>query len=358
MEINKGVQKIIENSLKKDPSELNIDWFGTMLISGLLNWYDLGYPQVKDFSEKWWNYHLKRQPSLSDEEFHLENGGLLSRLYRDYTIPFSTYAGYFGLSFACNKIYDLTNNEKAKQMCIDVADCILHRCARNSLGLVMHDDGDSPFTIPDVSYFVSPPLFYASKLDENQGVAFNRQAVFQLMEFIKVFLDDEKNIAKTIHKDGKTGETYWIRASGWLIWNMVESMEFIDNESNGSNEFKKLRQYLNLFIQGLTNYQDNSGGFHLLIDESDTPLETTGTAMITYAIHKAVRKGWCDEKYLDVSLKAWEYVTSKIDDEGELTGCYSGWAVPAEARELDFDRPMNWMPGMILIAASELLLTV
>ena len=75
--------------------------------------------------------------------------------------------------------------------------------------------------------------------------------------------------------------------------------------------------------------------------------------MIAYAVHKAVRMGWCDKSELKLAQRAWDFVLGRIDENGNITGCYSGWALPAEAKELDFDRPMNWIPGLILITGAE-----
>lgn len=347
---DKKIQRILLHALQRNPEELNIDWFGTMLISGLLDWYELGYPQVKQFSEKWLSYQLENQKTYTVEEFHAINGGCRSRLYYDYQIPISTYAGYFGLGFACYKIYSLTGKKEAGRIVKDVGDCILHRCGRNNLGMVIHDDREESFTIPDVSYFVSPPLFLAAKLDNIQRVSFYRQAEIQLDIFTDIFLDTDKKLVKTVYRNGHTGETFWIRACGWMLWNLVESMQHMEE---GSPLFCKLRNALSIIMEGLKLYQHESGGFHLLIDETDMPLETTGTAMIAYAVHKAVRLGWCEEKEMRIARRAWEYVLGRIDENGNIMGCYSGWALPAEARELDFDRPMDWMPGMLLITGAE-----
>ena len=77
--------------------------------------------------------------------------------------------------------------------------------------------------------------------------------------------------------------------------------------------------------------------------------------MIAYAIHKAVRLEWIDSKHMGMADNAWKYVNSKIDDECIVTGCYSGWALTAEARIMEFDRPMHWIEGMILKTGAEFL---
>lgn len=96
---------------------------------------------------------------------------------------------------------------------MDVADCILHHCARNTLGLVLHDDREKGFTIPDVCYFVSAPLMNGACFCKEQGAAYRRNGELQLRGFVDTFLSPEKEIAKTIYENGNLGHTHWIRAS-------------------------------------------------------------------------------------------------------------------------------------------------
>lgn len=350
MSINSAITKMLENSLAIDPRNMNIDWFGTMLISGLLDWYELGFVKTKGVALEWFEYHLAHEKALTDAQYNAENAKGTDRIFREYLIPLSTYCGYNGLSFACERLYNITKDERAKQVCADVGDNILHHFGRNNLGLLVHDDNSNSFTIPDVGYYVIPPLFYASTVDNEQGPALKRQATFQLLKFNEIFLSNNEKIAKTVYRNGSVGETYWSRASGWLSWMMVDSLIYINQ---GSKEFSQTQQAFEQLINNLVKHQDLSGGFHALINEHATPLETTGTSMIAYAIHKAVRSGWIDRKYTDMAKKAWSYVNSKISESGSITGCYSGWALPAEERVMDFDRPMHWVEGMILKTGAE-----
>ncbi len=347
---------IVDKALSQDISQVNVDWFGTMLVAGLLDYSRFDRAQeIHLFAKRWLVHHLRHQPELSDEEYARENGGAEGRVIRGYRIPIATYAGYFGLSFAAAKLYDIASVDEARQLCVDVADCILHHCARNTQGLVMHDDRPAGFTIPDVCYFVAPPLLQGARFSAAQGASFRRQGEIQLKGFVDTFLDPELHIARTILRNGSLGETFWIRASGWLLWALVDSLE---NLAPNAEQYSYLAEKLALFAQGLGAHQAAGGAFHVLMNEADTPLETTGTAMIAYGLHKAVRLGWIDRGYCERAEQAWRYVESRILPDGNLTGCYSGWALPAEQRRMDFDRPMNWMPGLLLTSGSEMLRSV
>lgn len=349
--ILKKVEAVRTQAMSFSADTYNTDWFGNILMSGLLDLNDL-IPgnEIKLFVEKWLFHHLTTDSTLSDEEFYRQADAPKSRILRDYSLPLTTYAGYFGMSHTCSRLYQISGNKYARQVCIDIGDIILHRCARNNLGLVAHDDSEKPFTIPDVAYFVVPALFIASTMAKDAASTLRRQAFFQIDGFINTFFDKQNKLTRTIYRAGKLGETFWVRASGWLLWTVVESLPYIDSYDP---VFDPLCSLLECMANGFLEFQDISGGFHLFVNEPDSPLETTGTIMIARGIHKAVRMGWIDKSYIELANRAWSYTDTKLDSNGKLTGCYSGWAVSAENRILDFDRPMEWMPGMLLMAGAE-----
>jgi len=207
--VPRGVAAIIERTLAAEPASLNTDWFGTMLVKGLLEWAPRGVPEARAFARRWFETHMASNALAP-------YSGNRSRTVRAGGIVITTYAGHFGLSFPC---YELARegDARARRVCREVAEIILHRTARNRLGMVMHDD-NSDFTIPDVCFFVVTPLVMAYDLEGEQGRVFRDQAVYQLRTFLDVFLEKETGLTKTILYPQGLGKTYWTRATGWLLW--------------------------------------------------------------------------------------------------------------------------------------------
>ena len=357
----KKIEALIQTMMSKKPAEHNTDWFGTMPLAGFLSWHSLGYyPEVKDYVKQWLDYHHE-SIHVSDDEFWSRTSGGRSTVIRGYTLLFAAYCGYPGINFVCSPFYKLTGNEMARQVCKDVGDLVLNRIPRNELGMLQHDDITRGFTIPDAAYFYVPALFMAAGAYDKEVQAGDKAAKAiqdrliadgsdQLKKFTDLFLDKEKKITKTIYRDGKLGETYWTRANGWLLWTIVESVEYLDKNSD---MYKYACNALEIMAQGISNYQDESGALHLLVDEPDTPLETSGTIMTAYGIHKAVRLGWIDKKYLPIAKKAWHYVDSMTDNEGNISGCYYGWAIPAEERDMTSFGPLKSVMGMLITTGAE-----
>lgn len=333
-----GAFPLLARTLRADPGSFNTDWFGTGLIHGLLAWADRGYPQAGDFARRWLDYHLAHK-GLS------AYSGNRSRLVEAGGITLTTYAGHFGMAFPCCELYRRFHDERARRICLDVARIILHQTARNRYGMVLHDD-TSEFTIPDVCYFVAPPLMIAAALGGSAD--YRDQALYQLRTYTDTFLDRTKGLAKTILLKDGLGSTYWTRASGWLLWSITGVLAHLQPPD------PRILEDLRVLAAGLVRAQDPAGALHVFVDDPSSPPETTGTAMFALGVHESVRRGWLPDSFSPAAARAWNYVQGRITPEGRITGAYTAWAVPAEQRVIEMDKiDMGWIPGFVLRAAAE-----
>ncbi len=251
----------------------------------------------------------------------------------------------------CYELATRFGDARARRVCIEVANIILHQATRNHLGLVAHDD-TAEFAIPDTCYFVVTALMLAAELDAERRAVFREQAVYQLRAYTDVFLMKETGLARTILQKDGLGKTYWTRATGWLLWATTSVLRKLPPAHPQAAAF---RQDLELLARGIAGVQDSSGGLHVLLDDPTTPLETTGTAMCAMGLHEAVRRGWLGVSYSDTITRAWNFVKGNITVEGNIVRAYTGWAVPAEERVMSMDEhTMEWIPGFILLVADEL----
>jgi rhamnogalacturonyl hydrolase YesR len=352
-----GFKAIIDNLLSKDPGFWNTDWEGTMAIESLLGLKNRGVPEALGFAKNWLDYHIENDNKLTDEELYKTFSGPRSRIIRGKYLPFTMYSGFFGLPFPCYEIYKETGDERAKQVCLDVADAILQVSARDQRGLVLHDDGIRngkimTFTIPDTMYFVTKALMIASVLDDKIGKVYRDQALFQIKTGTSFYLDNEKNIARTVLYPSGVGRTFWCRASGWLSYALAGVLRFLPNDHP---EFENLAHDLKRLADGVKKYQGASGGLRVLVDQPTTPEETSGTAMCIASIKEAVDKGWIPNDYTEFLERGWEFVKNHVSNDGKITGIYTGWAIPAEEGKIIMDqlnRESGWIPAVILHTAN------
>lgn len=105
---------------------------------------------------------------------------------------------------------------------------------------------------------------------------------------------------------------FWLRSIGWFTLALVETAQATDETLYFEKRyFQKLLENL---VDALIPYQDESGMFYQVVDKKDAEgnyLETSGTALIAYAILKAVRLGYLMPRYREIGERAFEGIVEK-----------------------------------------------
>jgi len=352
-ELPLGIAAIIRNYYHREPISFNTDWAGTMPMWGLAMWARRGVPGAIEYVRAWFEAHLARDPQLSDEEFFATYTGHRSRVIRGRHLPFTMYCGMFGLVFPCAELYRQTGDERARDICIDVADAILYRGRRNGLGLAAHDD-HWEYDIPDACFFTVQPLMHAAAIVEPQrGWPYIELATIQLRAYIDVFLDRSIGLARTILGPKGLGKTYWCRAQGWLVWSMIAVLRGLPKDDPAAREFL---EDLEFFADGVVSAVDENGAIHAFANDPKSAPETSGTAMVAIALHESMRRGWLDScKYADVTQRMWDFCRSHITDDGSFEKVYYEWALPAEL-SVESSKTVKFGPhtGALLWMADEM----
>ena len=102
---------------------------------------------------------------------------------------------------------------------------------------------------------------------------------------------DEARIQPWADKETGLSKNYWLRAMGWYVLGLIDTMEAMDEMV--FEYYKDLEALFKEAIKGLLQYQDKKSKlFYQLIDKKDVEgnyLETSGSVMIAAAILKACR---------------------------------------------------------------------
>ena len=110
--------------------------------------------------------------------------------------------------------------------------------------------------------------------------------------------------------------------SGWAVMSMVEVLEVLPKDHK---DYKAVLEQLRAHIKGLASYQTKDGFWHQLIDRPETYEETSATAIYTYAIARAVNRGYVDaQAYGPMANLAWNAVASKVLPNGQIEGICVG----------------------------------
>ena len=136
--------------------------------------------------------------------------------------------------------------------------------------------------------------------------------------FFKRMWMPEKNIFRHGYVEGLETEPSmaWGRANGWAILTMCQ---LLDALPENHPDRAKVMDIYKKHVKGLAELQNKDGFWHQLLDRNDSYPETSATAIFAYSIAHGVNQGWLDAvTYGPVAQLAWEAVTTKINDKGEV----------------------------------------
>ena len=118
--------------------------------------------------------------------------------------------------------------------------------------------------------------------------------------------------------------TFWLRAIGWYAAAIVDIMDSMDGDN-----FDAMQAQLVKLVDGMLACQNTTHGMWLnnmgASQSSTNPYETSGTALVCYAIMKAVNNGWLDESYADMAtLGFWGICNEKLSGTTLKDICFKG----------------------------------
>lgn len=111
---------------------------------------------------------------------------------------------------------------------------------------------------------------------------------------------------------------YWARANGWAVMAMCDLLDVLPKNHPG---YRKVLAQLRLSLRGVAEQQSGTGLWHQMIDRPDSYLETSASAMFTYAIARAVNQGWVSPAtYGSVAQAGWNGLSAQINAKGQIEG--------------------------------------
>ena len=182
-------------------------------------------------------------------------------------------------------------------------------------------------------------------------------AAKQVVNFHKHLFDHSRGLmAHCWSSDGnRQGVAFWGRANGWA---MMAQVNLLDRLPKDHPMRDTLIALLRRHIFGIARWQGAQGLWHQLLDKEDSFLETSCSAMFTYAIARSVNNGYVEQRYSSIALQGWEGIVSKILPDGEIEGVSAGTGV-SEDLVYYYHRPTPLNDphgtGAVLLAGTEVL---
>lgn len=149
----------------------------------------------------------------------------------------------------------------------------------------------------------------------------------------------------------------WGRGNGWIAVTLTEILTLLPKENSHWQEELTLFQE---YMEGVKACQDETGMWHQVLNEADSYLETSCTAMFLLSMSRGVGKGWLDkERYLPCIQKAWTALLKhSVDAVGDVYGVCLGSGCAKESiyyKQLPAKKNDDHGTGIVMMAAAEMI---
>ena len=282
------------------------------MITAILQLYEItGEQHYFDFAKEFIDFFVQEDGTIKTynvKEYNLDNINTASNLFL---------------------LYDKTGDEKYKKA-LDLVRTQLDTMPRTKENSFWHKDIYPNQVWLDGLYMAEP--FYM-----RYETRFNKMGkcndVIHQFENVEKYMKDPKTglyyhgydeSREMYWADPKTGcsPNFWLRALGWFSLALVETAQATDESLYYEKRY--LQTLLENLVDALQPYQDVSGMFYQVVNRADVKgnyLETSGTALIAYAILKGVRLGFLAPRYAEIGEKAFDGIVEKYlsrNEDGQL----------------------------------------
>ena len=287
------------------------------MITGILERYEItGEARFLDFADRFMSGFVQedgRIRTYDPEEYSLDNVNPAKNLF---------------------PLYDLTGKEKYRKA-IELVRSQLSTMPRTPEGNFWHKLIYPNQVWLDGIYMALPfYMEYEKRFDAQKDC----EDICRQIANVEIRMRDSKTglyyhgydaSRKMYWADPDTGcsPNFWLRAEGWFILGLVDVLEIMKDLPMGAESVHLQHMLLDL-AKALSKYQDPSGLWYQLIalpELARNYLETSGTALISAALLKAVRLGFLPESFRAVGEKAfYGIVDHRLTKNADGTPCVTG----------------------------------
>ena len=297
----------IESIKQGKPAHWN--YIDGCMITSLLNLYKItGNEKYLDFSDSFIDYYVFEDGSIrgfKKETYNIDNineGRVLFDLYN--------YTKKEKYRKAIDTLYDqLHDHPRTKE------GNFFHKAIYNNQiwldGLYM---GQPFYTLYAYNYDKSLIDDIINQFQNVYNIMFDKEKRLYYHGY------DSSRVAFWCDKETGLSKNFWLRSIGWYTVALIDVYDFLKDDSRK----EVIGKIFSDTIEGVLRYLDKDENmFYQVVDQGHREgnyLETSGSAMIAYAILKGARLNVIDSSNKEVGLKIFQGICSKYlkDDNGEL----------------------------------------
>lgn len=352
-------QPVIQQALKVSPFTNNkkgftLDWHyaNSNTLLGMLNLYNASNDYTYYAFVDKYNKHIFDHYSFFKEQYLSKRvmRGVYFRLFRATMLDDTGGAALFLAESALTTKPQTFQREILERNLAH----ILIRQSRLLDGTLCRPEPVEQTVWADDMFMSVPFLLRMAKF--NKDIKLYDEAAFQVLHINHYLTDPSTNLCRHgwYNQTQELAPVAWSRANGWIVWAMSEAL--IQLPAN-HKDYKKIKDIFIKRLETLLNYQSENGLWHQIIDDPDSYLETSGSAMFGLALARAINHKWISHRYVPQLIKTWEAVSAQIGENGEVKGICQGTDMGNEADYYKNQKTIGSDPrgmGAVLTLGSEI----
>jgi len=151
------------------------------------------------------------------------------------------------------------------------------------------------------------------------------EMIRQIIGFYDRMFMEDQNLYSHIYfpQEGIQNRVPWARGNGWVLLAISEALLVIPDDYSGRETVLRI---FRRFAAGVLEYRDKTEGiWHQVLNNPESYIETSGSAMFITALARGIRKGWIEEGCKKDIIEAWNALVEKcVDEEGNVYGVCMG----------------------------------
>lgn len=187
------------------------------------------------------------------------------------------------------------------------------------------------------------------------------EATYQVLLHTKYLFNTSKSLfyhGWDFNSNDNVGEVFWCRGNSWLTMGIPLFIDYMGNSlAEGVKQY--LIEIYKSQVESLVGLQDASGLWHTILDDSDSYLETSGSAGIIAGIYQGMRTGYLDKNiYRPVCEKSITGLIKEIDNDGTVLGVSAGTCISRNKDDYKniIIKPMAYGQALMICALGQALL--
>jgi rhamnogalacturonyl hydrolase YesR/AraC-like DNA-binding protein len=306
-----------------NPSKTRMDWEGCLGAQGMIICgKEFADADMLAWSTAWANYHLAvpvRRVEPDSPAWHTDGQATQG-------LVLTGYSGSWAAPLALAPLYEATKSVTYARAIAATAEYVITRALRTADGAIVHGG----FTH---NVWVDTPCFSASALAHSYAITgakeHAREAIAQCLLHAR-YLRDERTGCFVHDADVEKGlrsRSLWARGNGFILLAIADTLAACPRATAGYGDLAAM--FVDL-AEGLARFQHESGLWRIILDDPDSHLETSGSAMILTGMAIGMRREWLARRMETPILRGFRELLTWIHPEsGRLQGAFMGSEKPA-----------------------------